>query len=238
MESHCKSCGSEVDGDIPKCPNCGAIQDTFTYKSRIAAATLAIFGGIFGAHRFFLGQWWGIFYLLFFWTYIPWIVGLVEGIVFLATSQDNWNKKYNQGISAGTEKGTVVIVLAVILPAIAVMGIIAAIAIPAYQDYTIRAKLADAHILSDSVMEAVEVYAIREREWPESIDSVGINQHPESPHVSSIEIDQGVVYINISPESGSTGTIIYVPTSTESGITWSCKESTVPAKYLPPKCRP
>lgn len=237
MESHCNICGTEIDGDAPKCSSCGAIQDTFTYKSRIAAATLALFAGIFGAHRFFLGQWWGIFYLLFFWTYIPWLVGLVEGIVFLATSQENWNNQYNQGISAGSEKGTVVIILAVIFPAIAMIGILAAVALPAYQDYTIRAKLSEADLLSNTAMQAVEDYAARENEWPVNIKVLSLGQHPESPYVSSIEIDSGVIYINVSPESGTTGAIIYVPSSTESGISWKCKESTVAQKYLPPKCR-
>jgi len=41
-----------------------------------------------------LGQWWGIFYLLFCWTFIPSIIAFIEGIVFLVTDDDAWNAKY------------------------------------------------------------------------------------------------------------------------------------------------
>ena len=237
MQSHCKNCGAEIEGENPTCVSCGAIQDTFIYKSRIAAATLAMFGGFFGIHRFFLGQWWGIFYLLLFWTSIPGLIGFIEGLVFLSMSQENWNKKYNQGISVGTEKGGVVIVIALMFPAIAIIGILAAIALPAYQDYTIREKLSEAYVLSSPVKLAVEEYAITEERWPVDIDAIALNKTPDSPHISSIQIDRGVIYVNVSEESGATGAIIYVPTSSESGITWSCKESTVPQKYLSSECR-
>lgn len=124
-----------------------------------------------------------------------------------------------------------------LLVTIAIIGILAAVALPAYQDYTIRAKLSEAHVVSDSAMRAVEDYANKEREWPSDISVLELSQDSESQYVSSLEIDLGVVYVNLSPESGATGAIIYVPTSTDSGITWDCKESTVPSKYLPPKCR-
>jgi len=238
MDSHCNNCGSQTDNKAPKCPNCGAIQDSFTYKSRIAASSLAIFGGIFGAHRFFLGQWWAIFYVLFFWTYIPLLVGIIEGIVFLSTSQKSWNKKYNQGISAGSEKGTVVIICVMIIPTVAILGILAAVAVPAYQDYTIRAKMAAVDGFSHSIKESVESYAAREREWPENTAAIAIDPNPSSPLLSNIEIVEGVIYINVTPETGSTGAIVYIPSSADSGITWSCKESTVPSKYLPRRCRP
>lgn len=237
MDKHCSNCGVELEGEAPKCASCGTIQDTFVYKSRIAAAALAFFAGIFGGHRFFLGQWWGIFYLLFFWTYIPWVVGIIEGIVFLSTSQKNWNQKYNQGISAGSEKGTVVIVLACIFPAIAIVGILAAVALPAYQDYTIRAKLAESHVVAQSAMTVVEAYTYEHQKWPVSLDDLDVSHISGSDYVSSIEVDHGAVYIHIPQNLNISGSIVYVPTSSESGITWSCKESTVELKYLPQKCR-
>ncbi len=55
-------------------------------KSKVAAGLLAIFLGGIGVHHFYLGKWGlGILYLLFCWTYVPAIVGLIEGIVYLAT---------------------------------------------------------------------------------------------------------------------------------------------------------
>lgn len=49
-------------------------------KNKIAAGLFGIFLGGLGIHKFYLGQiGWGIVYILFCWTYIPGIVGLIEG---------------------------------------------------------------------------------------------------------------------------------------------------------------
>lgn len=237
MESQCKKCGILIPTESPKCPSCGEIQDTFHYKSRIAAAALALFGGIFGFHRFFLGQWWGIFYLLLCWTYIPFIVGLIEGIVFLCTSQDEWNKKYNQGVSAGKEKGTVVVVIAVLFPLSAIFGIFAAIAIPAYQSYIQKAQLAETHMMTDTVMMAVEIYALSEQKWPESIEVLDLSGDLTSSQVRSMEVDNGVIYVHFNDDSGVYGNLVITPESTGQGISWDCSQSTVEYTALPSKCR-
>ncbi|WP_220446529.1 TM2 domain-containing protein [Paenibacillus piri] len=66
-------------------------------KSKTAAGLLAIFLGGFGIHKFYLGRvGWGIVYLLFCWTYIPSIVGFIEGIIYLASSDQSFNMKYGK----------------------------------------------------------------------------------------------------------------------------------------------
>jgi len=93
----CRGCGKEIHETAPTCPHCGAPQNTgYPGKSKVTAGILALFLGAFGIHRFYLGQWWGIFYLLFFWTLIPSIVSFVEGIVFLVTDDATWNAKYGR----------------------------------------------------------------------------------------------------------------------------------------------
>jgi len=65
-------------------------------KSRITAGLLALFVGFFGIHKFYLKQiGLGIIYLLFCWTGIPGIIALIEGIIFLSMSDDDFNEKYN-----------------------------------------------------------------------------------------------------------------------------------------------
>jgi len=65
-------------------------------KSKIAAGLLAFFVGMFGIHRFYLGEVGkGILYALFFWTGIPFLIGLVDGIIFLTMNDDDFNYKYN-----------------------------------------------------------------------------------------------------------------------------------------------
>ena len=48
-----------------------------------------------GAHKFYLGRpGMGILYLIFVWTYIPAILGLIEGIIYLTASDEDFYRKY------------------------------------------------------------------------------------------------------------------------------------------------
>ena len=89
----CRACGNKIAATDTVCEHCGAEQG-IEGKSKVAAGLLAIFLGGFGVHRLYLGQWWGVFYLLFCWAWIPGLIAFVEGIVFLCASDASWNKKY------------------------------------------------------------------------------------------------------------------------------------------------
>lgn len=61
----------------------------------MTAALLAFFLGGFGGHKFYLGQvGLGILYLVFCWTFIPGVVALIEGIVYLSSSDADFAAKY------------------------------------------------------------------------------------------------------------------------------------------------
>ncbi len=61
----------------------------------MVAALLALLLGGFGAHKFYLGQGGlGVIYLLLCWTFIPAIVALVEGIIYLTMSDAEFSRKY------------------------------------------------------------------------------------------------------------------------------------------------
>jgi TM2 domain-containing membrane protein YozV len=66
-------------------------------KNRFVAALLAFFLGSFGIHKFYLGQnGWGLAYLLFFWTGIPWLAGLCEAFGLLVfTSDESFDQQFN-----------------------------------------------------------------------------------------------------------------------------------------------
>ncbi|MCL5069942.1 MAG: TM2 domain-containing protein [Actinobacteria bacterium] len=67
-----------------------------TNRNRIAAALLAIFLGTFGIHKFYLGKpLQGFFYLLFCWTFIPGLIGFIEGIIYLLMSDKSFEAKYS-----------------------------------------------------------------------------------------------------------------------------------------------
>lgn len=65
-------------------------------KSKTTAGVLGICLGGIGAHKFYLGAWgWGLLYVLFFWTYIPALIGFIEGILILTKSNEDFDERYN-----------------------------------------------------------------------------------------------------------------------------------------------
>ena len=67
-----------------------------TPRSKATAGILAILLGGLGNHKFYLGKaGMGILYLLFCWSFIPAIVGFIEGILYLTMSEAVFNAKYN-----------------------------------------------------------------------------------------------------------------------------------------------
>jgi len=103
-EKFCHECGVAINAKAEICPKCGVRQTANINsinaiapngKSKLAAALFALFLGGIGIHKFYLGRiGWGIIYLLLCWSFIPAIVGLIEGIILLIMSNDEFNKKY------------------------------------------------------------------------------------------------------------------------------------------------
>ena len=97
----CRKCGTDM-GDARYCPKCGeAAEEEYSRPApvnmnektvnKIAYGLIAIFIGDFGIHRFYAGKWLsGIIYLLFFWTFIPGILGFIEGIIALTRNDDGY----------------------------------------------------------------------------------------------------------------------------------------------------
>lgn len=113
----CTNCGGDkfkfVANGTYKCAYCGQIHNmphmnpqaaapqasNINYadrKNRVTAAILALLLGALGAHKFYLKQaGMGVLFLLFFWTYIPGIIGFIEGIILLTMSDEAFDQKYN-----------------------------------------------------------------------------------------------------------------------------------------------
>lgn len=65
-------------------------------KDRLAAAIIAFGLGTFGIHKFYLGKCFkGILYILFAWTGLPTIISIVEGVLYLLMSDEEFDFKYN-----------------------------------------------------------------------------------------------------------------------------------------------
>ena len=106
-EIFCSSCGAIIKKEAEICPKCGVRQKSESEKhtvstpkgkkSRVTAAVLAILLGGLGIHKFYIGKiGWGILYVIFVWTYIPAIVGLIEGIIYLTSTKtdEEFTAKY------------------------------------------------------------------------------------------------------------------------------------------------
>ncbi len=138
---------------------------------------------------------------------------------------------------------------------VAIIGILAAIAIPRYQDYTKRAHVSEGLTLAAPYKTGITEYYSSEGTWPEDLTSIGISsltgdnadvkQSPANPGnaVSSIAIsggDTAVTEITITYNSKvATGaTISLTPEDNEGAIKWTCAyEGAMDPAWVPTTCR-
>ncbi|WP_118833651.1 pilin [Neisseria meningitidis] len=91
------------------------------------------------------------------------------------------------------QKGFTLIELMIV---IAIVGILAAVALPAYQDYTARAQVSEAILLAEGQKSAVTEYYLNHGEWPANNSSAGVATSAsdiKGKYVKSVEVKNGVV---------------------------------------------
>ncbi|ENV1499532.1 pilin, partial [Neisseria gonorrhoeae] len=90
------------------------------------------------------------------------------------------------------QKGFTLIELMIV---IAIVGILAAVALPAYQDYTARAQVSEAILLAEGQKSAVTEYYLNHGIWPENNTSAGVasSSSIKGKYVKQVEVKNGVV---------------------------------------------
>ncbi|HGG7621333.1 TPA: pilin [Neisseria meningitidis] len=90
------------------------------------------------------------------------------------------------------QKGFTLIELMIV---IAIVGILAAVALPAYQDYTARAQVSEAILLAEGQKSAVTEYYLNHGEWPGNNSSAGVATSSEikGKYVEKVEVAKGVI---------------------------------------------
>jgi Tfp pilus assembly major pilin PilA len=191
-----------------------------------------------------LGQWWGVFYLLFFWLWLPGLIAFIEMIVFLCTDQTKWDDKYNEGRpkAPGEGSGGTIIIAAVagFFVLIAVIGILAAIALPAYQDYTVRARVSAAEAATIEYQNSVADFYQKNDMFPDSNIMLGLTEPQKLNEFSQIEVtNNGTLTITFTQPAHILGsTLIFRPQIKNHLIaSWTCNEGTLKQMHRSSKCR-
>ena len=126
---------------------------------------------------------------------------------------------------------------------VAIIGILAAVAIPAYQDYTVRAKVTEGLSLASAAKTAVSEYFSSHDALPPTNASAGIapSLSITGNNVRSVAIGtSGVITVTFSGTAGSpiaSSTLQLKPTTSGGKVQWSCTAGNVQAKYRPSSCR-
>jgi type IV pilus assembly protein PilA len=122
---------------------------------------------------------------------------------------------------------------------VAIIGILAAVALPAYQDYTTRAKMSEVIVMAAPAKLAVaETSSSLGGLASLTSSNSGYSFPGATKYVSTIAITDGTGVINItSTVPGATGTVTLTPTVVAGGqLTWVCSSS-IASKFLPTECR-
>ncbi len=157
----------------------------------------------------------------------------------------------------GTAKGFTLIELMIV---VAIMGILASMAIPTYQDYIIRGQISEATGLADGIKKSITEYYQTHRRFPENNQAAGVPEARQliGNFVTAMRVENGAIHITLGNRvnlNARDKLLTLRPASVEgspqSPISWLCgyaeavdgmqaageNRTDLPAIYLSPACR-
>lgn len=135
-----------------------------------------------------------------------------------------------------TQQGFTLIELMIV---VAIIGILAAVALPAYQDYTVRSRVSEAMVMASAAKATVgENIATENAINTSSCDGVSTFS-TATDNVASLACTAatGVITVVTTTKAGGV-TVAFTPSSVAAGVSWVCAVSASTAnKYVPSECR-
>lgn len=125
---------------------------------------------------------------------------------------------------------------------VAIIAILAAIALPAYQDYLIRAQVSEGLALSTGARAAIWDFSSQKGRMPPTNQSAGlaIPASITGPYVTSVDATGGVILVTFGDRANvaiTTKTLQVSPVTAAGSLTWNCKSTAILPQYLPTTCR-
>ena len=128
---------------------------------------------------------------------------------------------------------------------IAILAILMAIALPAYQDYTIRSQTSECMNLAGGARTAVAEFWVSDGTWPADNDAAGLAAATDisGRYVTGVAVDDGLITCTFGNEAHDdidTDTLVLDPSNTDAdagAIEWTCDGGTLENKYRPRSCR-
>ncbi len=127
---------------------------------------------------------------------------------------------------------------------VAIIGILAAIAIPAYQDYTIRAQVSEGLNLAGGAKAAVTEYYQDQGAFPADNAEAGIEvaTNITGKYVTQLAVAAGVITVTYGNDANTNiagDTLTLTPLDNQGSVSWTCANGAgLQNKWLPAACRP
>ena len=131
---------------------------------------------------------------------------------------------------------------------VAIIGILAAVAIPAYQDYITRSKVTELVTAASSCKASVAESYQANNILPKDIAAAGCSDNA-TQYISKLDVKDGIITVTGSTAldkavgatvSGTGDNFVLKPTpgaDATAPLSWSCTGSDIPKKFLPANCR-